>query len=66
MCSVMDAGMKRYCIAFPKKRGHPGGWATLALKLRSLGIVSPAEETPGITCPTVSSGKIGREMGLVR
>ena len=45
MCSVVDVGAKRFCVVCPKGRGFPGGWETLAAKLRSLGVVTKGEAT---------------------
>lgn len=38
LCSVYDVEAKRFNLIFPEGRGLPGGWSTLASKLRSLGV----------------------------
>lgn len=43
LCSVLDLESKRFCLVFPKGKGLLGGWAILAEKLRSLGVVTRDE-----------------------
>ncbi|RVW43418.1 Protein SPIRAL1-like 1 [Vitis vinifera] len=40
LCSMVDSEAKRHCLVFPEGKGFLGGWALLAEKLRSIGILS--------------------------
>lgn len=43
LCSVIDLEAKRFCVVFLKGKGLIGGWAMLAKKLCSLGVITLAE-----------------------
>ena len=61
VCFVVDAGAKRFCIVIPEGIGFPRGWASLATKLRSLGVASPAEGSTGTSSSHPSQGFFIRE-----
>ena len=61
VCSVVDAGAKHFCIVIPEGRGFPRGWASLAAKLRSLGVASPAEGSIGTSSSHPSQGFFRRK-----
>ena len=43
LCSVVDSEVKKYCLVFPEGKGILGGWALLAEKLCSLGVLTRDE-----------------------
>ena len=61
VCFVVDAGAKRFCIVISKGRGFPRGWSSLATKLQSLGVASPAEGSTGTSSSHPSQGFFRRE-----
>ena len=61
VCSVVDVATKSFCIVIPEGRGFPRGWASLAAKLRSLGVASLVEGSTGTSSPHPSQGFFRRE-----
>ena len=43
LCFVVDSEAKKYCLVFSEGKGILGGWALLAEKLRSLGVLTRDE-----------------------
>ena len=40
---MASAEAKRFILVFPEGSAVPGGWCTLAVELRSLGVVPPSQ-----------------------
>ncbi|RVX21876.1 Mitogen-activated protein kinase 16 [Vitis vinifera] len=59
LCSVLNIEAKRFCLVFPEAKGLLGGWATLAEKLRSLGVCIVVE-TKNAPMPIV--GKLDKRV----
>ena len=58
LCSVVDSKAKKYCLVFPEGKGILGGWATLAEKLHSLGVMT-REEPKGVLDSNRTESKVG-------
>ena len=66
VCSVVEAGAKRFCIVIPEGRSFPGIWASLDAKLQSLGVVPPVEGSTGTSSSHSSQGFFNREREVER
>ena len=62
LCSVLNIEAKRFCLVFPEGKGLLGGCATLAEKLRSLGVCIVAEMK---NAPMPIVGKLDKRVGSV-
>ncbi|RVX00178.1 hypothetical protein CK203_026678 [Vitis vinifera] len=63
LCSVVDSEAKRHCLVFPEGKGFLGGWALLAEKLRSIGILS-RDENREAEIPHKTESKNGAPKGM--
>ena len=45
LCSIWNLEVKKFCLVFLEGKGFVGGWATLAKRLRTLGIVTRPKST---------------------
>ena len=63
LCSVVDPDAKLFCIVVPEGRDFPGGWATVACKLRALGVLFPAVESPKVERP-LRRRTLGKKAGI--
>ena len=62
---MVDSEAKRHCLVFPEGKGFLGGWALLAEKLRSIGILS-RDETREADISHKTESKVGASRGRKR